>query len=168
MTTRFVRRIAAQIAGRGENSVRMNPAKMEGINKAMTREDVRKLIHDGSVTFAKEKHNLSALSKRLRKRRAKGRSRGPGRRKGTLKARSGKPWMKRARSQRFLLKKLRGMGKLDRQTFNRYYMLVKGGTYPDKATLLLHLSELGITLTDVERREIAESAKSIYNKRQRS
>ncbi len=164
MTIKFVKRVAAQISERGVNSVRINPSSLEGINKAMTREDVRKLIENGSIVFTKEKHNLSLASKELRKRRNKGRSRGPGRRKGTRKARQSLTWIKRARSQRLMLKKLRAMGKIDRQQFNKYYMLSKGGSYTSKGTLLLHMSEDGIALTDAERKELSEFAKSTYKR----
>ncbi len=168
MTIKFVRRVAAKLANRGENAMRINPSSMEEVKKAMTREDVRKLLKDGAVFALKEKHNLSLSSKELKERRAKGRSRGPGRRKGTRKARRGSPWIKKVRAQRLLLKKLRSMGKIDKQKFNTYYMLVKGGTYSDKGQLLLHLNEDGVTLNDAERKEIAEHAKNAYKNRSHS
>jgi large subunit ribosomal protein L19e len=165
MTVKFAKRVAAQLSKRGESTIRINPVSMEEVKKAMTREDVRKLLKDGAIYALKPKHNLSLSSKKLKIRRAKGRSRGPGKRKGTRKTRQGTLWIKRSRSQRLLLKKLRSMGKIDRQVFNKYYMLIKGGTFADKGSILLHLKEDGITVTDEEKKQIAEFAKSSYEKR---
>ena len=47
MTIKFARRVAAEITKRGVNSIRIAPTKMEDVKKAMTRDDVRKLIKDG-------------------------------------------------------------------------------------------------------------------------
>ena len=111
------------------------------------------------------KHNVSQNSKDLKIRRSKGRGRGPGHRKGTFKARQGDTlWIKKARSQRMLLKKLRSMGKIDRQTFNSYYMRIKGNSFSDKASLLLHLKENGFAVSEAELAEIKAFVKEQYNK----
>lgn len=162
MTTRFTRRIAAELLHRGESSVRINPAQLDKASKAMTREDVKKLIKDGSVFALKEKHNLSMHARWLKLRREKGRRRGQGRRRGTSKARQGSRWEKKARSQRLLLKSLKLNGKIDKQTFRRYYMLVKGNSFPDKASLLLHLGEEGIKVTTEELNSINQEIGKRY------
>ena len=103
-------------------------------------------------------------SKLLKIRRSKGRGRGPGKRKGTLKARRGERWIKQVRSQRLLLDRLRSMGKLDNITFNKYYMLVKGNSFPDKASLILHIREGGIKINEEDIKAINDYAKSQYKK----
>ncbi len=162
MTIKFARRTAAELTKRGAGAIRINPSALEEVKKAMTREDVRALLKSGSIFAMKPKHNVSLSSKKLKIRRAKGRGRGPGKRKGTMKARQGMGWIKRARSQRLLLKRLRSIGKLDGKTFNTYYMLVKGGTFADKGSLMLHLREDGIMLTEEETKATAEFIKSRY------
>lgn len=164
MTIKFTRRIASEIMKRGESSIRINPSGIDDAKKAMTREDVRTLIKNGGVYAIKKKHNVSMNSKLLKIRRSKGRGRGPGKRKGTLNARRGNTWIKKVRSQRSLLNRLKLMGKLDNVSFNKYYMLVKGNSFPDKASLILHIREDGINLKDEDIKTIQEYMKSQYKK----
>ena len=162
MTIKFSRRIASELLKRGESSIRISPSGLDEAKKAMTRDDVRTLIKNGGVYAIKKKHNVSMSSKLLKIRRKKGRGRGQGRRKGTLKARRGERWIKQVRSQRLLLSRLKLSGKLDNISFNKYYMLVKGNSFPDKASLILHIREDGIKITDEEINAIKEYAKSQY------
>ncbi len=162
MTIKFARRIASEIMKRGEGSIRINPSSIEDAKKAMTREDVRSLVKNGGVYAIKKKHNVSINAKLLKIRRSKGRGRGPGKRKGTLKARRGERWIKKVRSQRMLLGRLKSMGKLDNVSFNKYYLLIKGNSFPDKASLILHIREDGIVLKDEELSSINEYIKSQY------
>ncbi len=162
MGAKFVKRIASELTGRGENAIRLNSNAREEIGKALTRDDVRKLIKNGSVFALKERHNISLNSKDLRRRRSKGRGRGQGRRHGSAKARLGRRWKKKIRSQRLLLGILKSKGKLDRQAFKHYYALAKGNSFADKSSLLLHMSEEGIKLSESELKEINEEIKKAY------
>ncbi len=162
MTIAFVKRVASDLMHRGVNSIRIAPASYKEVEEALTRDDVRKLIKSGAVLALKEKHNVSARSKRRRQKRSEGRSRGTGRRRGTRKVRQGVSWEKKVRSQRALLKKLKAMGRIDRKTFTALYGQVKGNAYADKATLLLHLAERGIRVSDEELKAINEEARKRY------
>jgi large subunit ribosomal protein L19e len=162
MSIKFARRAAAEILNRGESAIRFNSAALEEIRKALTKDDVRRLIQNKSIYAIKEKHNLSINSKILKKKREEGRRRGFGRRKGTRKARGIISWEKKTRSQRALLKELKKMGKLDTASFKRFYMLVKGNSFPDKASLLLHLREHGVEINDEEKKRIDESLRARY------
>ncbi len=162
MTIKFARRVASEILKRGESSIRMNPSGLEDAKKAMTREDVRTLVKNGGIYAIKAKHNQSANSKLLKIRRSKGRGRGQGRRKGTLKARRGELWIKKVRSQRLLLLRLKIMGKLDNAKYNKYYMLIKGNSFSDKASLVLHLREGGVKISDEELKNIKDFMKAQY------
>lgn len=162
MTIKFVRRAAAEILRRGESAVRIKPSAMQDAEKALTKDDVRNMISGGTVYALKAKHNVSMNSKIMRKKRAEGRRRGRGRRKGTSKARSGRSWEKKVRSQRFLLNEIRGLGKIDTKLFRKYYLLVKGNIFADKTSLLLHLSDDGVKLTEAELKGISEKAKAMY------
>mgnify|MGYP001626234827 CR=1 FL=1 len=82
--------------------------------------------------------------------------------RGTAKARAGRVWEKKVRSQRLLLKKLKEMKKIDTKTFNRFYALIKGNAFPDKRSLLLHLDEEGIKVNDEELKQINDYIKSQY------
>jgi large subunit ribosomal protein L19e len=162
MTLQFTKRIAAELLDRGQNAVRINPVALEKASKALTREDVRQLIKDGSVYALKAKQNVSRNAALLKERREKGRRRGRGRRKGSDKARQGRTWEKKVRSQRQLLKQLKLKGKLDKPTFRKYYMLIKGNSFVDKASLLRHLGENGIKVEAEELKKINEEIAKTY------
>ena len=162
MGIRFAKRAAARIMKRGESAIRLNPLKMEDIEKALTNEDIRRLVANGSIYAVKAKHNLSLGAKKLKVARSEGRRRGIGRRRGTTKARQGRSWEKKVRSQRTLLKLLRSSGKIDKRSFNEFYMRVKGNTYSTKATLLSHLKEQGVQVGEEEMKRIKEQMKQQY------
>lgn len=162
MTLQFTKRIAAELVGRGINAVRIKPTAMEDAKKAITRDDVRKLIADGNIFTVKAKHNISANAKELKRKRQEGRKRGTGRRRGTRKARKGMSWEKKIRSQRTFLKELRAMGKINSKDFKRFYMMAKGNIFANKASMLLHIRDEGISISDEELAKINESIRSAY------
>ena len=159
----FAKRAAAGILGRGESSIRIKPDAVEDASKALTKDDIRRLIEKGGIYAIKEKHNKSRKRAMLRQARKEGRRRGIGRRRGTDKARTGRQvWEKKVRSQRRLLKELKLMKKIDTKTFNAFYARVKGNEYANKATMLLHLREQGVSITEAESKAIKEKAASEY------
>lgn len=152
MSIKLTRRLAAQMLDRGVSKVRVKPDRVDDAKKAITREDVRALISSGGVYAIKEKHNQSLYSKELREKRNQGRSRGPGRRKGSAKARQGNNYAKKVRGQRRVLAVLKGDKTIDNDSYKRYYRLVKGGNFQTKAQLLSHLTADGVKL-DTQRIE---------------
>ncbi|MGI0100106.1 MAG: 50S ribosomal protein L19e [Candidatus Micrarchaeaceae archaeon] len=149
MSIKLTRRIAAQLMDRGESAVKIKPDAIADAKKAITREDVKTLIKKGSIYATKIKHNISAYSKVLDMKREKGRRRGPGRRKGTLKARGGTvEYKKKIRGQRRMLKALKEEKLIDNIKFKRYYALVKGGNFSTKASLLSHIRNDGLKIED--------------------
>jgi large subunit ribosomal protein L19e len=156
MSVKFTKRVAAELMGRGVNAIRMNPNNMEDINKAITRDDVRKLIKDGAVIALKPKHELYPRVVEEK------RKRGKGKRKGSANARKGRTWEKKVRSQRLVLRRLKDIKKIDNVVFKRYYLLIKGNAFPDKRSLLLHLSDDGIKMSDEELKQLSEYSKAMY------
>ena len=157
MSIKLTKRVAAIIMDRGENSIRINPTAIAEAKKAITREDVRALIKNGSVYAIKEKKNLSIHGKELRKKRIEGRKRGPGRRKGTKNARHNISYPKKIRGQRRILKNLKEDKIIDNVVFKKYYKLTKGGGFPTKISLINHIKDSGIKISD----ELTEKLKHI-------
>ncbi len=162
MGLRFAKRTASKLLGRGESAVRINPNAVSDAKKAITRDDIRALISNGSIYATKAKKNKSINAKVLKQKRDEGRRRGPGKRKGTRKARGGLTWEKKVRSQRTLLRELKDMKKLDTKSYNQFYGLIKGNFFPDKASLLRRLGENGVQVTEEEMKKISENAKKRY------
>lgn len=148
MSIKLTKRVAALLLGRGMGSVRINPNAVEEAKKALTRDDVRALIKNGSVYAIKEKHNLSLYSVALNKKRAQGRKRGQGKRRGSVKARGAVDYKKRIRAQRRVLRSLKDDKSMDNKMFKKLYLLVKGGSFPNKVTLLHRIRSEGIVMDD--------------------
>ncbi|MEM3227485.1 MAG: 50S ribosomal protein L19e [Candidatus Micrarchaeaceae archaeon] len=150
MSIKFVRRAASYIMNRGESAIRIKPSALADAKKALTKEDVRDMIKKGNIYAIKKKKNISIYGKLLQEKRSEGRSRGPGRKRGTFKARAGETYAKKVRGQRRILKALKHDNTIDNQTFRKLYSLVKGGTFSSKVTLLHHIRSIGITIDDAK------------------
>ena len=79
MGLKLARRLAADMLGRGESSVRFKEGSLAEAQKAITREDVRRLITSGGIYAIPKKRNKSIHGLVLRMKRAGGRRRGRGR-----------------------------------------------------------------------------------------
>jgi len=141
---RFIRRLAADIMGVGESRVWIDPnpsdETRERIESVSSREDVRRLIHDGVIgkkpasTPSRGRKRIKLLKKR------KGRRRGPGRRKGPWVDEK-ELWIAKIRAQRKYLRMLRDKKLIDRATYRKLYMLAKGGTFRSIAHIRMYLEE---------------------------
>ncbi|MFI5412701.1 MAG: 50S ribosomal protein L19e [Candidatus Micrarchaeales archaeon] len=154
MSIKITKRTAAKLLKRGISSIRIKDAGLEDADKAITREDVRRLISAGNVYAQVEKHNVSVYGKLMKEKRAQGRRRGSGRKKGTLKARGSVEHKKRIRAQRRVLIKLKEDKVINNELFKGFYRLVRGGTFVSKASLLGHIRSHGVTLTEEKFKEL--------------
>ena len=154
MSIKLTKRVAAQLLGRGESSVRIKGTALQDAEKAITREDVRALIKKGDVFAMPEKHNMSVYSKELSEKRAEGRKRGMGRRKGTTKARRSVEHKKRVRGQRRVLAALKNDKTINNELYKEFYRLVRGGTFQSKAQLISHMKGHGVNLSEERMKEL--------------
>ncbi len=140
------KRLAAQLLGVGESRVWLDPENLDRISEAMTREEVRKLIHDGVIGVKPVHSNSRARWRRVHQQKKKGRRRGHGSRKGKATARTPKKevWMTRIRKMRRYLRWLRDHGYIDARTYRRYYMLAKGGAFRSLSSIRMHLESEGV------------------------
>ncbi|MEM2882235.1 MAG: 50S ribosomal protein L19e [Candidatus Bathyarchaeia archaeon] len=125
MSLRTQRRMAAEILGVGINRVWMNPDDIEKIESAITKEDVRRLIHEGSIK-AIQKRGISGS--RRRERLAKGRRKGPGSRKGS-RGGGKSEWVSGIRAIRRYLKSMRDGRRITKSVYRRLMLLAKGGSF---------------------------------------
>ncbi len=148
MTVKLTKRIAAALLERGVSSIMVKEAATAEAEKAITREVVRVLIKKGDVYALVEKHNMSTYGKLLKIKRSKGRSRGSGRKRGTTKARRSIEHKKKIRAQRRVLLALKDDKTINNERYKEFYRLVKGGTFPSKASLLGHIRGQGVSIND--------------------
>ncbi len=140
------KRLAAEILGVGESRIWIDPTRLDDVEAAVTKEEIRKLIKDGVITVKPKKGNSRARWKERHEKRRKGRRRGYGKRKGVKTARLSRKeeWMNRIRKIRRYLKYLRDKKIIDKRTYRRLYLLAKGGTFKNLSSLRNYLKEHGI------------------------
>lgn len=136
MGVKTVRRLAADILKVGESRIWIDPEKLEEVENAVTRADVRRLIKSGVI-----RKRPSSTPSRGRVR-AKGGRRGPGSKKGAKGARISVTWVEKIRAQRKLLKELRDRKIISRRVYRRLYLMVKGGAFASKRALMNYVLSL--------------------------
>ncbi len=142
-TLKAVKKLAASILKCGVTKIWIDPEKIEEAEKTITREDVRKLIEKGVIKKREEEKERHPEAKKKQLQKKKGRRRGPGSRKGARGAREGEKteWLRKVRAQRRLIKILRDKGVIDRRTYRKIYLMIKGGAFKSKKHLLTYLKD---------------------------
>lgn len=137
MSLSIQKRLAAEILGCGESRVRFDSERLEDIEDAITRADIRQLIEEGAIYASPVKGNVT--------RREKGK-RGAGKRKGgkysTLSRKE--RWVMRVRAQRKYLRRLKAARMLKEGAYRHVYLQVKAGRFKSVAELKNYLRENGL------------------------
>jgi len=138
--------MAAALLKCGVHRVWMDQDRVEEIAKAVTKDDIRVLIH-GKAIRCKPKKGISKGRKRyIANQKKKGRRKGHGSRKGAKYARFPRKqrWIQTIRPIRAFLRELRDNQIIDRSTYRKYYLKAKGGEFRSKRHLRLHLIADGV------------------------
>ncbi|PSP99619.1 50S ribosomal protein L19e [Halobacteriales archaeon QS_5_70_17] len=126
------RRLAADVLDVGENRVWFDPEAQGEIADAITREDVRELVDDGTIDVKGERGgNSRGRARERNEKRAYGHRKGPGSRKGKQGAREAPndQWQRRIRAQRERLRELRDEGELEPGEYRDLYNKASGGEF---------------------------------------
>jgi large subunit ribosomal protein L19e len=131
------RRLAAQILKIGRNRVWINPERMGDVEGAITREEVRKLIHEKIIDSQPEKGVSRSRAKTIREKKLKGRRSGPGSITGAGHAKVTKKdaWMLKIRSLRRKLRELKASRVITEETYSQYYRMAGSGRFQSIAEL---------------------------------
>jgi large subunit ribosomal protein L19e len=131
------RRLAAQILKIGQNRVWINPERMDDVEGAITREEVRKLIHERVIVSLPEVGVSRSRAKIIREKKRKGRRSGPGSHTGASHATITKKeaWMLKIRSLRRKLRELKANRTITEETYSQYYRMAGSGRFQSIAEL---------------------------------
>jgi large subunit ribosomal protein L19e len=131
------RRLAAQILKIGQNRVWINPEHMDDVEGAITREEVRKLIHEKIIVSLPEQGVSRSRAKVIRAKKLKGRRSGQGSLKGAGHAKVTKKdaWMIKIRSLRRKLRDLKARKVITETTYTQYYRMAGSGRFESIADL---------------------------------
>lgn len=119
----------------GEKRVWLDPEDIDAISSAITRKEIRKLIHEGAIRSIPETGTSRGRTRALKSKKNAGRRTGPGSRKGTRIARK-TAWILRIRAIRDRLRELRDKRLLVRtQTYRKLLLMAKGGSFRSSSHL---------------------------------
>jgi len=118
----------------GKSRIRINPERVEDVEGVITREEVRKLAHEGAIIIAPAKGVSRGRAREADLKRRSGLRKGPGSRTGKATARvsSKEMWKERIRSIRRHLRHLRDRRIVQKNAYRRLYLLAKGGMFKDR------------------------------------
>ena len=134
-----IKRMAADVANVGY--YRISIVNPEECLQAMTKDDVRALIKKGAIKKKAVKPASKVRARKTLAQKQKGRKKGFGTKKGKVGGRidSKAEWMKKVRSLRKELKKLKP--KMQDEAYRKLYRMIKGSYFRDKSHLKLYMTD---------------------------
>ncbi|NWF87020.1 50S ribosomal protein L19e [Candidatus Bathyarchaeota archaeon] len=135
------RRLASQILKIGQNRVWINPERIEDVEASMTREEIKKLIHEGAIKALPEKGVSRARARVIHAKKKQKRRSGLGSRTGSSRAKISKKeaWMSRIRALRKRLRVLKANKTITENTYRKLYKLASSGRFVSVADLERYL-----------------------------
>lgn len=137
------KRLAADELDVGKSRLWFDPDAQGEIAEAITREDIRELIANGTIDAKDAKTNSRGRARERAKKRAYGHRKGHGSRKGTAGARQNEKqeWESQIRAQRKKLHELRADDELSRSEYRDLYDKAKGGEFRSVRYMLNYIDE---------------------------
>lgn len=135
------RRLAAQLLKVGQNRVWIDPERIDDVGAAITRDEIRKLVHEGVIKRMPEKGVSRARTRLMHEKKKKGRRRGPGSRSGTYHTRVSKKetWMNKVRALRGRLRRLKDSRIITESTYRKLYTMASSGRFASVTDLERYL-----------------------------
>lgn len=137
------KRLAARVLKCSPRRVIFDTSKLKEIKEAITKDDIRKLTNQGTITEKQKQGIAQFRTRQKKKQKRKGRQQGHGSRKGKQNARlpEKQAWIHTARLQRALLKKLRDKQAITTQNYRTLYLKSKGGFFRSEHHLKVYIKE---------------------------
>jgi len=128
MSLKTQKRLAASLLKAGETRIKIDPEQIDKVESAITREEIKKLIHEGVIKKIKAKGVSKSRKKVSKKRRTSGNVKGHSLPKKRL-------WTNKIRKIRKQLKTLRDKKLITKKVHRQLYIMAKGGAFKDSAHL---------------------------------
>lgn len=135
------RRLAAQILKVGQNRVWIDPDRMDDVEGAITRDEVKRLIHEKVIVSLPAKGVSRSRAKLVREKKRVGRRKGAGSRTGSPGATVSKKeaWMSKIRSLRKKLRELKTTRVITEGTYRKLYVMAGSGRFESVAEVERYL-----------------------------
>jgi len=140
------RRLAAELLNIGEGRVWIDPDRIEDVEAAITREEIRRLIHEEIIQPLPKKGISRARARILHEKKKKGLRMGPGRKSGSAHARISKKqvWMKKIRALRKKLRELKTSRVITESVYRRLYNMAGSGVFESTVDLERYIKTRGL------------------------
>jgi large subunit ribosomal protein L19e len=137
------KRLAADVLDVGKNRVWFDPEAQGEIAEAITREDIRELVDEGTIAAEEKGGNSRGRARERDEKRSYGHRKGPGSRKGKQGARQDEKsaYADRIRAQRQTLRELRDEGELTPSQYRELYNMANGGEFDSVRRLQNYIAE---------------------------
>lgn len=126
MDLKSQKRIAAQLLKAGQNRVWLDPEQLDRIENAITKNEIRKLVHEGVIRRKAQLGISKGRGRKLRK--------SVGSRKGS-KITKKRLWIKKIRALRKESRELVEKRMITRNTYRKLINMSKGGAFRSKSHL---------------------------------
>jgi large subunit ribosomal protein L19e len=138
--------LAAQILKVGENRVWIDPDRTGDVEIAITRQEIKKLIHEGAIKRSQITGISRARARIIHEKKKEGLRRGFGRRTGSSTARVTKKeaWMAKIRALRRRLRELEARRIITRASYRQLYDIAESGAFKSIAELERHIKSQGL------------------------
>ncbi|MCW4021189.1 MAG: 50S ribosomal protein L19e [Candidatus Bathyarchaeota archaeon] len=125
------RRMAAEILKIGESRVWIDPERIDDVEAAITRDDIRRLVHEKVIRQVPKKGVSRGRARVLHEKKKSGLRRGPGSRSGRSGARVPRKetWMKKIRALRRKLRGLRESRSITEKVYRQLYVMAGSGSF---------------------------------------
>lgn len=135
------RRLAAQILKVGQNRVWINPERMDDVEAAITREEIKKLVHEKVIVSLPEEGVSRSRAKTVQEKKRRGRRKGQGSYTGSGQAKISKKdaWMMKIRSLRKKLRELKASRVITETNYRQLYKMASSGRFASVADLERYL-----------------------------
>jgi large subunit ribosomal protein L19e len=137
--------LAAKILKAGESRIWIDPNRIDDVEIAISREEIRKLIHEGAIKRAPVTGISRGRARVIHAKKKKGLRRGLGRRKGSSTARVSKKqaWMTKIRALRKRLLELKARRIITQMSYRQLYDMAGSGVFRSVADLERHIKAEG-------------------------
>ncbi len=131
------RRLASRIMKVGKNRVWIDPQRTDDVESAITREEVRKLVHEKVISATAIKGVSRGRAKVIQAKKRRGRRKGAGSKSGTPHSVITKKdaWMTKIRSLRRKLRDLKANRTITESNYRELYMIAGSGRFTSIADM---------------------------------
>lgn len=146
MSLRSQRRLAAQMLKVGATRVWIDPDRIDEVETAITREEIRRLVHEGVIKALPEKGVSRVRARLLHEKKKKGLRRGPGQREGSARSKVSRKqvWMTKIRALRRKLREMKARREIAEGDYRKLYVLAGSGTFKSIADMERYVKAQGL------------------------